>query len=78
MNQYLTKKFFILLQNDYKSVLSKISKTLKAIITSESITKYTNNYCKVLKNIIIKLMKEIQGYLKRVIKMLFFNQIAMV
>ena len=76
MNQYLTKKFFILLQNDYKSVLSKISKTLKAIITSELITKYTNNYHKVLKNIIINLMKEIQGYLKRVIEMLFFYQIA--
>jgi len=53
-------------------MLSKISEILKAIITSELITKYTNNYHKVLKNIIINLMKEIQGYLKRVIEMLFF------
>ena len=57
-------------------MLSKISEILKAIITSELITKYTNNYHKVLKNIIINLMKEIQGYLKRVIEMLFFYQIA--
>ena len=56
-------------------MLSKISETLKAIITSESITKCTNNYYEVLKNI-IKPMKEIQGYLKRVIEMLFFYQTA--